>query len=168
MNRFYYLSLQLILLGTPFLSWAQEDPFRDAVNAYINQKQSSKEKTSAMILALDKKVTSAPVEANNEIDALLPYAKKLKDRKMEVNLMRVKAASHFYQGKFQMTEQIGKEALSLAERYGLQADMPKIFATIGSAEIYQSKLIEALETQNKGLKIAEKLDDKGEIGRAHV
>ncbi len=156
MNRLYFL----LIIFIPLLCFAQEDPFRNAVNDYVAQKTATEKLRSNLILAMEKRVISAPSEATKEIDQLLPISRKLKDRIMEVNLMRIKAASYFYQSKFSTTEQVGQQAYQLAERYNVQSEMPRILATIGNALVYQSKLIEGLETQNKGLKIAEKLKDK--------
>ena len=159
-NLLYSFILLLINIAFPPLFEAQEDPFRVAVNEYSKQVKASDHIRTSTITAFEKKVISSPIDAGIEIDQLLPVSRRLKDKIMEVNLMRIKAASFFYQGKFSMTEQVGKQAYQLAERYNVVSEMPRILATIGNAEVYQSKLIEGLETQNKGLKIAEKINDK--------
>ena len=154
---------RLLFLIVPFFICAQEDAFSKAVQAYSGQKKATEQPRLDLIAVLEKKVISTPADATKEIDRLLPIAKRLKDYRMEVNLMRIKSASYFYQGKFLDTERYAKEAYQLATRHNIQSELPRILATLGNVYVYQSKLVEGLETQNKGLKIAEKLNDKGGI-----
>lgn len=82
---------------------------------------------------------------------------------MEVNLIRAKGTANFYQGKFLQAEEIAKSAYTLAKRHNTISAMPRILSILGNAQYMQSNLVQALETQNQGLKIAEKLNDQREI-----
>ena len=158
-----YTFFSVVFLLISFLPKAQESNLAGMVAAYSKQKTVSKRVTADIISTLERQTYANPAEVMAPIEQLLVQAKKIKDHTMEVNLMRVKGAAFFYQGKFPKAEEVSKLALQLAERYKVINATPRIYAVIGNAQVMQSQLVKALETQNKGLKIAEKLNDQPNI-----
>ena len=162
MPFFYKLILIIAFSSLSLSALAQKNNLDALINNYTSQKISSTS-SSELISALEKNILADPAGATSRIDQLIGIAQRKNDNSTTVSLSRLKGASLFYQGKFVEAEKVTQKAYELARKHNIQSQMPRILATKGNAQIMQSKLPEALETQNQGLKIAESLKDEPTI-----
>lgn len=139
---------------------AQESSLAALIGDYSGQATPPAGTAKALIAALEKNMLADPGGTAAHLEGLLQVARKRKDADTEVNLARLRGAAFFYGGKFSEAEEAAEKAYRLAQQYTVRTQMPRILATKGNALIMQSRLPEALEAQNKGLKIAEELQDQ--------
>ena len=155
-----HISLCIVLSGSFCASRAQTHDLDSLFNLYKSTSKKDIKLRENITRDLEVYTVTKPLETVKVVEQFLKETEKNGDIDIKIELTRLKANLAITQGKFDEGMALANKTIEAAGKRNLLLTLSKAYTAQGLAYYYQSKLPQAVESYNKGLKIAEQIGDQ--------